>query len=106
MDNACLKDSNPLPNIDSLVDSASGCELLNFIDAFSGYNQIWMHLIYEDKIVSIIEMTNYYYKVMSFGLKNVEATYQRLMDKILDPFRGRIEQAYVEDMVVTFKKST
>ena len=43
---------------------------------------------------------------MSFGLKNVEATYQRLMDKILDPFRGRIEQAYVEDMVVTFKKST
>jgi len=27
-----------LPNIDALVDNALGCRLLNFLDAFSGYN--------------------------------------------------------------------
>jgi len=30
------KDSYPLPNIDSLVDNASGCRLLSFLDTFSG----------------------------------------------------------------------
>ena len=43
LNKACPKDSYPLPNIDALVDSASGCEMLNFLDAFSGYNQIKMH---------------------------------------------------------------
>jgi len=32
------KDSYPLLSIDALVDSASGCRMLNFLDAFSGYN--------------------------------------------------------------------
>ena len=40
LNKACAKDSYPLPNIDALVDSASGCRLLSFLDAFSGYNQI------------------------------------------------------------------
>jgi len=40
LNNACPKDSYPLPNIDALVDSASGCALLSFLDAYSGYNQI------------------------------------------------------------------
>ncbi|XP_068497851.1 uncharacterized protein [Phaseolus vulgaris] len=43
LNKACPKDSYPLPSIDALVDSASGCEMLSFLDAFSGYNQIKMH---------------------------------------------------------------
>ena len=42
LNNACLKDSFPLPRIDQLVDSTSGHKLLTFMDAFSGYNQIQM----------------------------------------------------------------
>jgi len=38
---------------------------------------------------------------MPFGLKNVGATYQRLMDRVLAPMLGRNVQAYVDDMVVT-----
>jgi len=38
LNKACPKDSYPRPNIDALVDNASGCRLLNFLDAFSGYN--------------------------------------------------------------------
>ena len=37
LNKACSKDSYPLPSIDALVDSASGCRLLSFLDAFSGY---------------------------------------------------------------------
>jgi len=40
LNKACPKDSYPLPSIDALVDSASGCMMLSFLDAFSGYNLI------------------------------------------------------------------
>ena len=39
---ACLKDSFPLPRIDLIVNATAGYELLSFMDAFSGYNQISM----------------------------------------------------------------
>ena len=39
---ACPKDSFPLPRIDLIVDATVGHELLSFMDAFSGYNQINM----------------------------------------------------------------
>ena len=39
---ACPKDNFPLPRIDLIVDATTGHELLSFMDAFSGYNQISM----------------------------------------------------------------
>ena len=39
---ACPKDSFPLPRIDLIVDATAGHELLSFMDAFLGYNQISM----------------------------------------------------------------
>ena len=39
---ACSKDSFPLPRIDLIVDATVSHELLSFMDAFSGYNQIKM----------------------------------------------------------------
>ena len=42
LNDACLKDSFPLPRIDQLVDSTTGHKLLTFMDTFSGYNQIQM----------------------------------------------------------------
>ena len=38
LNQACLKDSFPLPRIDQLVDLTAGHKLLTFMDAFSGYN--------------------------------------------------------------------
>ena len=43
LNRACPKDSYPLPWIDTLVDSTARHELLSFMDAFSGYNQIKMN---------------------------------------------------------------
>ena len=43
LNRVCPKDSYSLPLIDTLVDSTARHELLNFIDAFLGYNQIKMN---------------------------------------------------------------
>ena len=46
---ACPKDSYPLPWIDTLVDSIARHQLLSFMDAFSGYNQIKMEEADQEK---------------------------------------------------------
>ena len=38
----CPEDSFPLPRIELIVDATAGHELLSFMDAFSGYNAIWL----------------------------------------------------------------
>ena len=43
LNKACPKDSYPFPRVDVLVDSTARHQLLSFMDAFSGYNQIRMH---------------------------------------------------------------
>ena len=40
LNKACPKDSYPLLQVDILVDSTARHQLLSFMDAFSGYNQI------------------------------------------------------------------
>jgi len=60
-----------------------------------------MHPCDESKTAFMTELSSYCFKVIPFGLKNVDATYQRLMDRILAPMIGRNVQAYVDDMVVT-----
>ena len=46
---ACPKDPYPMPRIDQIVYSTAGCDLLCFLDAFSGYHQIKMAKEDEDK---------------------------------------------------------
>ena len=59
LNKACLNDSYPRPSIDALVDSASGCKMLSFLDAFSGYNQIKMHPRDECKTTFMTKMSCY-----------------------------------------------
>ena len=80
LNKACPKDSYPLPRIDQLVDSTAGHQLLNFMDAFSRYNQIKMDEADQEKTSFITSQGLFCYKVMPFGLKNAGATYQRLVN--------------------------
>ena len=100
LNKACPKDSYPLPNIDRLVDGAAGHKVLSFLDAYSGYNQISMHHSDRGKTAFTTDDANYFYKVMSFGLKNAGGTYQRLMDKIFKGMIGKSVEVYVDDIVV------
>ncbi|XP_068497948.1 uncharacterized protein [Phaseolus vulgaris] len=100
LNKACPKDTYPLPNIDRLVDGASGQEMMSFLDAYSGYNQIQMYAPDIPKTAFTTDVANYCYKVMPFGLKNAGATYQRLMDKVFKEQIGKNLEVYVDDMVV------
>jgi len=100
LNKVCPRDAYPLSNIDRLVDVATGNKVLGFLDAYSGYNQIPMAASDMNKIAFITDDTNYFYKVIPFGLKNAGATYQRLMDKVFSHLMGKCVEVYVDDMVV------
>jgi hypothetical protein len=69
--------------VDQIIDSTAGCDLLCFLDAFSGYHQIKMEREDEEKTAFITPCGVYFYVCMPFGLKNTRATFQRLMHKAL-----------------------
>ncbi|KAG7559356.1 Integrase catalytic core [Arabidopsis thaliana x Arabidopsis arenosa] len=100
LNKACPKDSFPLPHIDRLVESTAGNELLTFMDAFSGYNQIMMDPEDQEKTSFITDRGTYCYKVMPFGLKNAGATYQRLVNKMSHEHLGKTMEVYIDDMLV------
>ena len=100
LNKVCPKDSYPLPRVDVLVDSTARHQLLSFMDAFSGYNQIQMHEDDQEKISFVTSQRLFFYRVMPFGLKNAGATYQRLMNRMFAPQIGRNVQLYVDNMLV------
>ena len=65
---ACPKDPFPLPCIDQIVDSTAGCDLLSFLDAYSGYHQIFMTREDEEKTAFITPCGTYCFLRMPFGL--------------------------------------
>ncbi|XP_059671027.1 uncharacterized protein LOC132316568 [Cornus florida] len=67
------------------------------------YNQMPMDPSDEKKTSFITERGTYCYKVMPFGLKNVGATYQQLINKVFEKQIGRTIEAYIDDMVVKSK---
>ena len=77
--------------------------MLSFLDAFSGYHQIPIAPVDEEKTAFITLHELYCYKVMPFGLKNVGASYQRLMTKIFKPLVGHTVEVYINDIVVKSK---
>ena len=83
-----------------MVDSTARHELLSFMDAFSGYNQIKMNEEDQKRHFFVTSQGLFCYKVMPFELKNAGATYQRLMNKMFAHQIRRNIQVYVDDMLV------
>ena len=77
--------------------------MLSFIDAFFGYHQIPMFQLDKEKTTFVTPHGLYCYKVMSFELKNVGATYQRLMTKIFKTLIYWTVEVYIDDIVVKNK---
>nr|AAT93943.1 putative polyprotein [Oryza sativa Japonica Group] len=100
LNKACPKDPYPLPRIDQIVDSTAGCDLLCFLDAYSGYHQIRMAREDEEKTAFITPIGTYCYTTMPFGLKNAGPTFQRTTRISLGSQIGRNVEAYVDDLVV------
>ena len=100
LNKASPKDDFPLPHIDMLVDSTAGHLMLSFMDGFSRYNQIMMAIEDMEKTSLITEWSNYCYRVIPFGLKNIGATYQRATTTLFHDMVHRYVDVYMDDMIV------
>ena len=89
LNKACPKDPFPISWIDQLVDATVGHPRMRFLDAFQGYHQIPLTLDDQERTSFLTPIGNYHYKVMSFGLKNSGATYQRMMTRMFEPLLGK-----------------
>jgi hypothetical protein len=76
---------------------------LSFLDCYSGYYQIALKEEDQSKTSFITPFGAYCYKTMSFGLKNVGATYQRAIQTCLGEQIGENMEVYVDDVVVKTK---
>ncbi|KAF5934654.1 hypothetical protein HYC85_030825 [Camellia sinensis] len=104
LNKASPKDDFSLLHIDKLVDFTAGHALLSFMDGFFGYNQILMAPEDREKTAFTMLRGTYYYRVMQFGLKNAEATYQWVATTILHDMIHKEVEVYVDDMIVKFKE--
>ncbi|KAJ9542559.1 hypothetical protein OSB04_029065 [Centaurea solstitialis] len=105
LNKACPKDPFLLPHIDAMADATAGHELLTFMDAYSGYNQILMHTDDQEKTAFMTDKGIYCYKVMPFDLKNAGSTYQRLVNMMFKEHLGRTMEVYIDDMLVKSERS-
>ncbi|GKV47753.1 hypothetical protein SLEP1_g54620 [Rubroshorea leprosula] len=84
LNDACPKDCYPMPNIDKLVEAASGNERLSLLDAYSGYHQVPMAPEDEEKTSFYAGDEIYCYVMMPFGLKNAVVKSLKADDHLTD----------------------
>jgi hypothetical protein len=106
LNKACPKVPYPLYRIDQIVDSTAGCEILSFLDAYSGYHQIKMKESDQLATSFITPFGMYCYTTMPFGLRNAGARYQRCMNHVFGEHISRTVEAYVDDIVVKTRKAS
>ena len=102
LNRATPKDEYPMPIADMLINEASGHKVISFLDGNARYNQIFM--VEEDIYKIAFRCPGFVglfeWVVMTFGLKNAGATYQRAMNLIFHDLLGVILEVYIDDIVV------
>jgi hypothetical protein len=102
LNRATPKDEYPMRIADLLIDRATGNKVISFLDGKARYNQIFMAKEDINKIafrcpgfIGLFEWV-----VMTFGLKNAGATYQRAMNLIFHDLLRVLMEVYIDDVVV------
>jgi hypothetical protein len=102
LNRATPMDGYPMPVADLLVDAAAGHKVISFMDGNAGYNKIFMAI--EDISKTAFRCPGHIglfeWIVMTFGLKNAVATYQRAMNYIFHELIGKIVEIYIDDVVI------
>jgi hypothetical protein len=96
------KDEYSMPVVETLINAAVGNKILSFMDGNDGYNQIFMapEDIHKTAFQVPGDVGLFEYMVMTFGLKNAGATYQRAMNYIYHDLISKLVEIYIDDVVV------
>ncbi|KAJ9517268.1 hypothetical protein QJQ45_009120 [Haematococcus lacustris] len=98
-----IRDQYPLPRIDDLFDKLSGCTVFSSLDLQAGYNQIRITPEDVPKTAFRTPDGHYQFKVLSFGLCNAPATFQRVMNDAFAPVLNQCALVYLDDILVMSK---
>ena len=90
----------PLPFTDIIQDHVSGHECYNFLDGFSGYNQVFIRKGDQLKTTFTTEWGTFAFNQMPFGLCNAPSTFQRLMMDVFKDFLRHFLEVFIDDFAV------
>ena len=88
----------PLRRVDEILDGMKGSSVFTTIDLFKVYWQIKMDEACKEKAAFICQHGTFQFEVLPFGLINSQATFQRMMERIL--LRVNNVRCYVDDVVI------
>ena len=94
------KDSHPLPRIDLTLDALSGARWFSTLDLKSGYWQLEVHPEDREKTAFSLGGGLWQFSVLPFGLCNAPATFERLMEMVLQDLLGKGVLVYLDDVIV------
>ena len=89
-----------MPRIDELLDSFKNAKYFTTMDLASGFWQVEMHPRDREKTAFITNEGLFHFNIMLFGLTNVPATFQRLMNKIFKEYIGKFIVVYLDDITI------
>ena len=98
-----IKNKACLPNIDDLFDTIQGSAYFSKLDLRSGYNQIRNQDSDVSKTAINTPFGHFQFRVMGFGLTNAPATFQSLMNSILQPHLRKFVVVFLDDILVFSK---
>jgi hypothetical protein len=94
------KDSYPLPRVEDCLRSLGSSQFLNNLDLRPGYWQAEIMPEDRDKTSFVTRRGIFRFKVLSFGLVNAPALFQRLMDLVLSGMTWNGYLVHLDDIVV------
>ena len=99
LNDATVKDAYPLPRIDDTLDMLAGKQWFSTLDLASGYWQVSLSREARVKTAFVTHSGLFQFKVMPFGLCNAPATFERLMDRVLQGLRWSRCLVYLDDII-------
>ena len=99
-----VKDAYSLPRIDEMVDCLNGAQWFTSLDLKSGYWQVELDKDSKALTAFTVGPLGFYQcEHMPFGLTNVPATFQRLMESCLGDMHLKWVIIYLDDIIIFSK---